>query len=57
MEAVERIRAYKANGNYLLLEKDIKKVVGLSDADVNRIHPYLKFPYIKRQKRPLRQGQ
>ena len=54
METVERIRAYKANGNYLLLEKDIKKVVGLSDADVNRIHPYLKFPYNKKAKTTIK---
>ena len=54
MEAVERIRAYRANGNYLLSEKDIKKVAGLSDAEVNRIRPYLKFPEIKKAKTTIK---
>lgn len=46
--AVERIRAYRAAGSYLLSEKDIKKVAGLSDVEINHIRPYLKFPEIKR---------
>ena len=51
MKAVERIRAYRANGNYLHSEKDIKKVAGLSNAEMNRIRSYLKFPEIKRAKK------
>lgn len=54
MEAVERIRAYRANGNYLLSEKDLKKVAGLSDAEVNRMRPYLKFPEIKSAKKTIK---
>jgi len=54
MEAVERIRAYRANGNYLLSEKDLKKAAGLSDAEVNRMRPYLKFPEIKSAKKTIK---
>lgn len=54
MEAVERILAYGANGNYLISEKDIKKVAGLSDADLNRICSYLKFQYIKKAKTTIK---
>lgn len=54
MEAVERIRAYRANGNYLLSEKDLKKVAGFSDAEVNRMRPYLKFPEIKSAKKTIK---
>ena len=52
--AVERIRAYRASGNYLLSEEDLKKVAGLSDAEVNRIRPYLKFPDFKRAKNTIK---
>ena len=52
--AVECIRAYRASGNYLLSEEDIKKVAGLSDAEVNRVRHYLKFPEIKRAKKTIK---
>lgn len=54
MTAVERIRAYRANGNYLLTEKDIKKITGLSDAEMERIRPYLKFPEIKKTEKTIK---
>lgn len=52
--AVECIRAYRASGNYLLSEEDIKKVAGLSDAEVNRVRHYLKFPEIKIAKKTIK---
>ena len=54
MTAVEHIRAYRANGNYLLTEKDIKKITGLSDAEMERIRPYLKFPEIKKTEKTIK---
>jgi len=54
MTAVERIRAYRDNGNYLLTEKDIKKITGLSDAEMERIRPYLKFPEIKKTEKTIK---
>lgn len=52
--AVECIRAYRASGNYHLSEEDIKKVAGLSDAEVNRVRHYLKFPEIKIAKKTIK---
>jgi hypothetical protein len=51
---VECIRAYRASWNYLLSEEDIKKVAGLSDAEVNRVRDYIKFPEIKRAKKTIK---
>lgn len=43
MSAVKNIRAYRAAGSYLFSLKDAIKVTGLSDTEMNRISPYLKF--------------
>ena len=43
MSAVKNIRAYRAAGFYLFSAKDAKQVTGLSDTEMNRISPYLKF--------------
>ena len=51
MSAVKNIRAYRAAGSYLFSVKDLKKVTGLSDAKMNRISPYLKFPKTKKPKK------
>ena len=51
MSAVKNIRAYRAAGFYLFSAKDAKQVTGLSDTEMNRISPYLKFlktKYVKK---------
>ena len=44
MEVVQRIRAFRAAGNYINSVKVFKQVTQLSDDEINRIQVYLKLP-------------
>lgn len=44
MEAVQRIRSYRASGKYINSLQDFKNVTQLPDDKIAEIRPYLKFP-------------
>lgn len=44
MDVVKRIQMYRDDGNYMYSLQVFRKVTRLSDEEVTRIQPYLKFP-------------